>query len=79
MKCPKCEEGTITKIMFKKARENAFICDSCETFWKVGEEIKFNSGHPFASHKHAEDREYTVEVAENEDHEHRPASYTKIT
>lgn len=76
MICPKCEEGKIVKILLKVNGEEASLCNYCETLWLKDEEIKFNTGHPYDVAR-KDDREYTLEVSEESDQEHRSAKYTK--
>lgn len=76
MRCPKCEEGKIVTIVLKRTGDEATLCNYCETLWLKDEEIKFNTGHPYDIAK-KDDREYTLEVSEESDQEHRPAKYTK--
>lgn len=76
MTCPKCEEGTIKKVIIKMTGEEASLCDYCETLWLMGEEIKYNTGHPFDVVKQGEALEYTLEESEDEDQEHRSTKYT---
>lgn len=79
MKCPKCEEGIITKIKFKKTEKIAYLCDFCETVWTEGEDINFNTGHALRSHTEGRDLAYTVEAAGEKDQEHTPAKHTDYT
>lgn len=78
MICPRCEEGQLLKIALKMTGEEATLCDFCETLWLKGEEIKYNTGHPYDEAKYVADREYTVEEAEEKDQEHRKAAYPKF-
>lgn len=76
MICPKCEEGKIVKIFLKVPQEEASLCNYCETIWLKDEEIRFNTGHPYDAAR-KDDREYTLEVSEERDQEHRPARFSK--
>ena len=73
MKCPKCEEGTIVTIKFKKTGKSAFLCDFCQTVWFEGEDIALSTGHQLKTYTNSEDREYTLEEAEEKNQEHQPA------
>jgi hypothetical protein len=75
MKCPKCEEGMIVSIVLKMSGDQASLCNYCETLWLQGEQIKYNTGHPYDVAR-KDDREYTMEVSEEKDQEHRPAQFT---
>lgn len=75
MICPKCNEGTITKIKFKKTGRLAYLCDVCGTLWFEGESIKFNTGHTLEAYSQVEGREYTIEELEEKDQNHQPARY----
>lgn len=37
--CPKCQEGTIDKIIFKKNGKGVYICDFSDSLWLSGEGI----------------------------------------
>ena len=45
MLCPKCEEGMLKKIQFKKNRKKAFLCDLCESFWWEDEHVTLQHAH----------------------------------
>ena len=65
MICPKCEEGIIKKIFFKKNQRNAYLCDCCSTLWFEGEQIDGTSGKTIQSHTIDGEMEYTfVDVDE---------------
>ena len=76
MICPKCEEGNIVAIAVKPSGDQASLCNYCETIWLKDEEIRFNTGHPYDATR-KDDREYTLEVSEGKDQEHRQAKFTK--
>lgn len=45
MICPRCEEGTLSKIRFKKNKKTAYLCDVCMTYWLSTEHIVAAGGH----------------------------------
>jgi len=65
MTCPKCEEGTIKKITFKKNGENALFCSHCETVWLADESILANSGHLLNALTKDGDMDYIFTLDEN--------------
>jgi hypothetical protein len=67
MTCPKCEEGTIKKITFKKSGEDALFCNACETVWLANENILSNSGHLLDALTKDGDMEYTFTLDEKSD------------
>lgn len=70
MTCPKCNEGTLEQIKFKKSGEIAYLCPLCETVWLATDEVTETTGRALASFAHPEDREYAVEQLPGEDTEH---------
>lgn len=44
MQCPKCSEGILEKIQFRKGK-HAFLCNTCGTFWYINEHIDMTTGH----------------------------------
>ena len=72
MRCPKCEEGNLQKIQFKKDKAIAYVCDVCEQMWFVDEDITATTGHALGSYKAGEDFEYTIDNLEEPDQEHQP-------
>ncbi|MDO8269160.1 MAG: hypothetical protein Q7T54_00630 [Candidatus Levybacteria bacterium] len=75
MKCPKCEEGTIKKVAFKKSERLGYLCDFCGTAWMGDENVGVNTGHPFDAVSQGDVLEYTLEESEEEDQEHRDVMY----
>lgn len=69
MTCPKCEEGKIKKILFKKDNRIGFLCDFCGAVWIEGENIKLTSGHVIESLKKDDEMEYTFVDIDKEDEE----------
>lgn len=67
MRCPKCDEGVIRKITFKKTGEDAYLCSNCETTWMIGENITANSGHLLDAFTKNGDMEYVFTIDENPD------------
>ena len=59
MKCPKCEEGKLCKIQFKKNKKSAYLCDVCESFWYTDEQICLETGHVLESYAEGCDPEDT--------------------
>lgn len=76
MKCPKCEEGNIIKVVFKKSGDNGLLCDRCEALWFDGETINADSAHKFRSFSEGLDREQVLEEFDEEDQDHSPINYT---
>jgi len=76
MKCPKCERGTIKKVILKTKGEIAYLCDFCEMFWLEDEEIKKNTGHPFDVLTQGSAMEYTLETTPEKDPQNTPVEYT---
>lgn len=76
MTCPKCNEGTIVRIRFKKTGKMAYLCDFCETVWFEGEDINFNTGHAFESYTGGHGLEYTIDEIHEKDQDHQPVDYT---
>lgn len=66
MQCPKCEEGIIERIIFKKNKENGFLCDFCGAVWLEGENISMNTGHVMQSFTKDDDMEYTFSDSDEE-------------
>lgn len=73
MVCPKCNEGTITKIKFKRNGKQAHLCNLCEALWLEGENINSNSSHTLKSYSQSEDIEYAIDELEEKDQDHQPA------
>lgn len=67
MTCPKCEEGIIKKITFKKSGEEALLCSGCETVWLPNENLLPNSGHFLDAFTKDGDMEYIFTVDEKSD------------
>lgn len=78
MKCPRCERGTIKKVILKRMGERAYLCDSCEMFWFEKEEIRDNTGHPFDTLTQGNAIEYTIDSTEENDPESTPIEYTHV-
>ncbi len=75
MICPKCDEGTIIKIKFKKTGRQAHLCDLCGGLWFEEENIKFNTGHTLESYSRKEDTEYAIDELQEKDQDHQPVRY----
>ncbi|MDO8583039.1 MAG: hypothetical protein Q7R51_00730 [bacterium] len=73
MNCPKCEKGTIDRIIFKKSNKGANVCDYCESLWFEDEDIGIASGHALSSFSEDEDLGYTIEEINEKDQDHQPA------
>lgn len=78
MKCPRCEEGTIKKVILKAKNQAGFLCDFCATLWMDDEKISAGSGHPFDAVNQGGITEYSLEESEEVDQEHRDAKYSDI-
>lgn len=49
MKCPKCTEGTIKKILVKAHTTAGFACSLCKTSWMEYDDINASTGHEMLS------------------------------
>lgn len=68
MICPKCDEGQVKKILFKKSECVGFLCDSCGTAWLGDENINVASGCPIRALTKDDDMEYTfIDIDEKEE------------
>ena len=77
MTCPKCEEGTIKEIVFKKDGKKGSLCDYCDALWLEGETIGIMSSHTLRSFSNSEDLEYTIEEINEKDQDLQPIIKTK--
>jgi hypothetical protein len=76
MRCPKCEEGELVKIRFRKTNEVAYLCDFCNRFWFIGEMIGSETpGHAIKSYTAGDSIEYVVLESDEKDQEHKPAKH----
>lgn len=75
MTCPKCEEGEIVKIRFKRSERVAYLCDFCQALWFEGEEINFATGHTLDSYREGGDVDYTLDEVQEKDQNHQPVDY----
>lgn len=73
MNCPKCEQGTIDKIIFNKDNKGAYVCDYCEALWLEGEDIGIAPNHTLSSFSQDEDLGYAIADASEKDQDHQPA------
>jgi len=73
MVCPKCNEGVIVKIKFKKTGRIAYLCDFCESMWFEGETMDLTTGHSFEAYKETEGSEYSVTELSEKSQEYQPA------
>lgn len=64
MKCPKCEEGKLTKIKFKELDKIAYICEFCGDIWYEKEAINQFGGHTFDSQLNKDKEEYSFDDTE---------------
>lgn len=71
MICPKCQEGRINKITFKKDNRIAYVCDYCESLWLEGEKIGPSSSHTLTSFSER-DLDFSYEEATKKDQDHQP-------
>lgn len=67
MLCPKCEEGDITKIVFKKNKQYASLCEFCGTVWFNDELIHEATGHSIQSVTGDGGIDYTFEDVDKDD------------
>lgn len=44
-KCPRCEEGTLQAITFRKILKKAQRCSFCDAVWFAGDIITMTTGH----------------------------------
>lgn len=72
MNCPKCQEGTIDKIIFKNSNKGAYVCDLCEALWLEGEDIGIAPSHTLNSFSQDEDLGYAIGEAFEKDQDHQP-------
>lgn len=72
MNCPKCEDGTIDRVVFKKNGEIAYVCDLCEAMWFREEDVGIASGHTLSSFSEDQDLGYTIDKSFEKDQEHEP-------
>ncbi|OGH20762.1 MAG: hypothetical protein A3D74_05555 [Candidatus Levybacteria bacterium RIFCSPHIGHO2_02_FULL_37_13] len=75
MICPKCEEGKVGKVKFKKSGTTGYLCDFCESLWFNSDDINIGTGHTLSSFAEGGDREYSLESTGEKDQEHEPAKY----
>lgn len=75
MTCPRCEEGTLVRIIFKETGKRAYLCNFCESMWFEGTDISSNTAFMLRSYQRGIEREYTLDEVEDKDFEHRPARY----
>ncbi|HET9946611.1 MAG TPA: hypothetical protein VFQ63_00970 [Patescibacteria group bacterium] len=67
MICPKCEEGELQKIQFKKGKKGAYLCSVCDTFWFDDELIASSTGHDFELYSQEEEQPYSLDEVGEED------------
>lgn len=72
MICPKCDEGEVKEIQFKKSNKTASFCEYCGTLWLKNETISDHSGHAARSYMNGEDREYTYDLSDGNNAESEP-------
>lgn len=61
MICPRCDEGEIKQIRFKKTVSYAYLCDFCAMVWPGEKDISKTSGVPLDAFGIGEDREFVWE------------------
>lgn len=76
MKCPKCDEGNLKKVIFKKNNNSGHICEFCGTIWNENEPINETSGHVFESQIPSDKEEYSFDDFEF-DQESENVTYSK--
>lgn len=75
MTCPKCEEGTLNKILFKKSQQAGLLCELCGAVWFEHENVKATTGHYIRSLTINGDMDYTFVDTERD--ENKPVRYEK--
>jgi transcription elongation factor Elf1 len=78
MQCPKCEEGNINKIFFKKTDQRGFLCDLCGAAWQGSEGISDVSGCTIQSVTKDGEMEYTFVDADEKDESAKSVMYPKF-
>lgn len=77
MKCQKCEEGMISKIMFKKDQKIAYLCEFCGRVWFENEDIAVSPGHMIQALTKGGEMEYTF-VDREKDENSKSVMYPKF-
>lgn len=75
MVCPKCEEGVLKTIQFKKSEKRAILCEYCGNVWFDKEEVFVNAGHAIQSLTKNGDNEYSFIDAAGNEEETKPVVY----
>jgi len=78
MQCIKCEIGELKKIIFKKTKQVAHVCDYCSIFWIDGELIKYNTGHSLNPYNCGDGYEYTIFELNTVDEDHQAVREMRI-
>ena len=78
MVCPKCDEGRLEKILFKKDKSVGFLCDFCGNVWLEGESIQSSTGHIIESLTKNNGREYAIADSDEKDGESKSVMYPKV-
>lgn len=69
MKCPKCEEGELTKIKFKESGKFAQLCDFCEAVWFDNEIVAKTTGHTLRVYFRDKEHEFDELPSQDQDHQ----------
>lgn len=77
MFCPKCNEGIVIRIQFKRTYEPANMCNECRTVWFEGESISSSSGMPLEMYSQENGYEYTIEEIDREDFDQESVRYVQ--
>lgn len=78
MQCPKCEEGTISKIIFKKTNIKGSLCDLCGAVWDENEIVSNKSGTMIQLLKKDGGMDYTFVDADEKDENAKSVMYPKF-
>lgn len=77
MICPKCKEGNIKKIFFKKTEKIAYLCELCGAVWFQGKDVTIDSNKTIQSLTKDGDMEYTFVDFDGSDEEFKSVMYPK--
>lgn len=72
MVCPKCDEGKLKRIQFKRTGRRAHFCDFCGTMWLEEDIINELTGRRVRAYSDDEAIEYSIDVNEDADRESEP-------
>lgn len=78
MICPKCEEGTLKKVAFKKDKKIGFLCETCGALWFETEKIHATTGNTIQAHTKDNEMEYTFVDIDETDEDAQSVMYPKF-